>query len=73
MKINVMVRVSEPLHAHLLRTHALINQRVSKHSRVLEMHIVVAGSMLDEEAAGNVFESGGLGYRGGVVARTVGG
>ena len=73
MKINAMIRVGKPLHAHLLRTQALINQRVNKRGRVLEMYIIIAGSVLDEEAAGNVLESGGFGYRGGVVARTVGG
>lgn len=73
VEINIMITIREPLNMELLRADPTHSQSVDENSRVLEMHIVVSSSVLDEEAPTYVLETGRLADRSCVVACFVGG
>ena len=73
MEIDVMITICEPLNMELLRADLPHSQSVDQDGRVLEMHIVVSSSVLDEEAPTYVLETSRLADRSGVVTCFIGG
>ena len=62
-----MIRISKPHCSHLLWPDPGANEQVDERGRVLKVHVVVAGAVLDEDAAGDVGEACGVVHGGGGV------
>jgi len=60
---NRMIRVREPGQLQLLRVDATTHQQITQSSRILEVHVVVAGAVLNEEGSSKLLKTGHIMHR----------
>lgn len=68
---DAVVRVGEPGHLELLWADAVSHQQISESGSVLKVNIVIAGSVLNQEATGNLLEAVRVVHRRLVVSSSV--